>query len=195
MSVKTWKKYFTLLHLDGHSGLGGHNFCKYLSLIHQMRAQKVLEWPQMQDMGDSLWIIYTIDLKISLTRQRNLCLYVPDCGVSERRWCHCCSLVRFELRPQVHLFPDLTSEGMLSSGPPYTYMHVHKRLSFNREKQMPSQRTKALFSGIEGLRLEGVVCCTDCTALWGKIVILDYMNKTDLTTIVCALLCTSIYIT
>ncbi len=34
---------------------------------------------------------------------------------------------------------------------------------------------------IEGLRTEGVVCCTDCKAPWGKFVILSYMNKTDLT--------------
>ncbi len=36
---------------------------------------------------------------------------------------------------------------------------------------------------IEGLRTEGVVCCTDCKAPWGKVwfVILGYRNKTDLT--------------
>ena len=32
----------------------------------------------------------------------------------------------------------------------------------------------------EGLRTEDDVCCTDCEALWGKFVILNYINKTDM---------------
>lgn len=75
---------------------------------------------------------------ISLKIEWNLCCCVPGCGVSERRWCRHCCLVRFEPRPQAHLFPDLTSEGMLSSEPPYKFMHIYKSLiteKYNHREQ------------------------------------------------------------
>ncbi len=72
---------------------------------------------------------------ISVSEDEFSVQYVPGCGVCERGWHRRCCQVRFEPRPQVYLFPDVTSEGRLSSGPPYTHMQTdrdsHKEQTLN----------------------------------------------------------------
>ncbi len=67
-------------------------------------------------------------------------------------------------------------------------------LSSNCRERDPSSVALLMVSSIfflirvEGLQTEGVICCTDCKAPWGKLwfVILGYINKIDLTSCLAA---------
>lgn len=88
------------------------------------------------------------------------CCYVPGCAVSGKTWRHCCCLDHFEPMPQVHLFPHVTYEGVLFSGPSYTNTYTQNSVLTEAETFLMKLSSK------------------DCERLWW----------TDLT-IVCGCVC------
>lgn len=120
---------------------------------------------------------------VFLEGQWNLCRYSLGSGVSERRWHLCCCLVCVELRPQVHLFPELTAEGTLPSEPACKFIHRQT----DKQRQPASTKTFLLvkfFSYLtERLRTEG-----------GKVVIIGYIWL-KLAWLVNNRLCAFLYIT